>query len=333
MAKRRFGGKSKAWVQISSAGLVPLLWAAGASASTPPPAAPLALSPQAATAASTTEQTRAVANRFLRRMFVDNNVRAAYDENAAENLIQHNPEMGDGLEAHRAFFREKFRKNGPATGWANVINMILVDGDLFAVHHHLYTGPQDSGRVFVDIWRVADGKIVEHWDVIEAIPTTFANNNGVGCGDARDYQSALKAGNTVAQPTCGWPDASARREDSLAVLQSYAGGLKSGNVAAAIERWLSDDYRQHSPLMEDGKAGALAYLGKQFGNRAQAPKMGPSRLIADGNFVLDHRMTTKADGSQTVYVDIFRITNGKISEHWDVKQPVAANQVNPRSMW
>lgn len=295
------------------------------------PAAPVAQ--PASDHAALTAQTRVVANRFLRRMFVDGNVRAAYDENATEGLIQHNPHMANGLEAHRAFFRERFRQAGPDTAWANVVNMILVDGDLFAVHHHLFTGPEDRGRVFVDIWRVAGGKIVEHWDVIEPIPATFANTNGVGCGNARDYRSARALPDPIVHPTCGLPSPTARRDESLAVLQSYAGGLRAGDAAAAVDRWLSADYRQHSPLMEDGKAGAKAFLTRQFGNRQQAPKMGPSRILADGDFVLDHRVTTRADGSQAVYVDIFRITGGQITEHWDVKQPVPAVSANANGMW
>lgn len=36
---------------------------------------------------------------------------------------------------------------------------------------------------------------------------------------------------------------------------------------------------------------------------------------------------------QTVIVDIFRVENGKIAEHWDVMQAVPANSVNPRPMY
>jgi predicted SnoaL-like aldol condensation-catalyzing enzyme len=58
------------------------------------------------------------------------------------------------------------------------------------MHHHAFRGPADPGRVFVDIWRVKDGRIAEHWDVIQAIPATMAHHNGMACGHGDDYASA-----------------------------------------------------------------------------------------------------------------------------------------------
>ncbi len=126
-----------------------------------------------------TEMTRTVAHGFLEQMFVMGDMRGAYDRFVDPNFVQHNPEIGDGIAAHRAFFAEKAKSAGNTGNWANVNNMLLVDGDLFALHHHVFTGPNDLGRVFVDIWRVRKGRIVEHWDVLQEIPANPVNPNSM----------------------------------------------------------------------------------------------------------------------------------------------------------
>jgi len=282
------------------------------------------------------EATRSVAQAFLRRLFVEHDVDGAYADYAQPDFIQHNPNMADGLAGHHAYFDScpKQANGGPAA-WANVNNMLLVDGDLFALHHHVFTGPRDPGRVFVDIFRVQNGKIAEHWDVIQPIPAHMAHHNGMACGKGGDYASARASADTLARPTCGAPDPAARRKASLAVIDAYTKQLKSGDARGAILRWFSPDYRQHSPAIADGIQGAIDYLEHEFGNgAAAAPKAGPSRIIADGDFVLFHRLVTYAGASRpSSNVDIFRVTHGRISEHWDVKQPVPEHAMNKHGMW
>lgn len=310
--------------------LLPLTLALSGQAGAPPQA-----QDQSAHATTNlTESTRAVAHGFLEQMFVIGDMRGAYDRFVDPNFIQHNPEIGDGIVAHRAFFAEKAKLAGNTGSWANVNNILLVDGDLFALHHHVFTGPNDSGRVFVDIWRVRDGRIVEHWDVIQPIPAQQAHRNGIACGKGEDYASARAIGNTLAKPTCGLPDPSSSRSASLKVIDSYAGALRKGDVRAATETWLSPDYRQHSPMIGDGVQGALDFLLAEFGKGVSAmPKMGAIRTIAEGDYVMHHRLTTYADGRETANVDIFRIAAGRISEHWDLKQPVPNEAANRNGMW
>lgn len=51
------------------------------------------------------------------------------------------------------------------------------DGDLVWLHVHSTNGEADRGRAVIDIFRVEDGKIVEHWDVIQGVPAESANDN------------------------------------------------------------------------------------------------------------------------------------------------------------
>jgi predicted SnoaL-like aldol condensation-catalyzing enzyme len=54
---------------------------------------------------------------------------------------------------------------------------LVAEGDLVAVHSHLVRKPGDRGMAVMDIFRLENGKIAEHWNVLQEIPESPANNN------------------------------------------------------------------------------------------------------------------------------------------------------------
>lgn len=88
--------------------------------------------------------------------------------------IQHNPQVADGVAPFKEFidFLKSSRK-----GAFSSIKRVLADGDLVALHVHTKETAESRGRAVVDIFRLEDGKIVEHWDVIQAVPEKSANDN------------------------------------------------------------------------------------------------------------------------------------------------------------
>ena len=90
--------------------------------------------------------------------------------------VQHNPNAADGPEGFRkfiGFLREKFPNS------RSEIKRSFVDGDYVIVHVHAVREPGTRGSAIIDIFKLENGKIVEHWDVAQPIPENPANNNGM----------------------------------------------------------------------------------------------------------------------------------------------------------
>ena len=90
--------------------------------------------------------------------------------------VQHNPTAADGPEGFRkfvAFLREKFPNS------RSDIKRSFVDGDYVILHVNAVREPGTRGSAIVDIFKLENGKIVEHWDVVQPVPETAANKNGM----------------------------------------------------------------------------------------------------------------------------------------------------------
>jgi predicted SnoaL-like aldol condensation-catalyzing enzyme len=88
--------------------------------------------------------------------------------------IQHNPTAADGIEGFKrliAFLKEKFPNS------RSEIKRVIAEGDIVVLHVHSVREPGQRGRAIVDMFRLENGKIVEHWDVIQDIPEKPANDN------------------------------------------------------------------------------------------------------------------------------------------------------------
>ena len=90
--------------------------------------------------------------------------------------VQHNPGAADGIEGFKAFLsflREK-RPN-----YHSDIKRAFADGDYVILHVHNIPEPGVRGRAIVDIFKLENGKVVEHWDVAQDIPEKMPHNNGM----------------------------------------------------------------------------------------------------------------------------------------------------------
>jgi len=89
---------------------------------------------------------------------------------------QHNPVGADGpegLKGFLGFLKSAFPKS------RTEIKRVFADGDYVILHAHSVREPGTLGRAVMDIFKIENGKIVEHWDVIQDIPEKSANSNGM----------------------------------------------------------------------------------------------------------------------------------------------------------
>ena len=92
-----------------------------------------------------------------------------------DRYIQHNPLAADGPQAFIDFVNF-FTTQNPQLFVD--IKRVIAECDLVMTHSHLTLNPSDRGSAVADIFRLdRRGKIVEHWDVIQAVPETSANDN------------------------------------------------------------------------------------------------------------------------------------------------------------
>ena len=87
---------------------------------------------------------------------------------------QHNPGSPDGPEPFVKIVK-MIAKDYPDFRYE--LKRIVAEGDSVVLHSHLILKPGDRGTAVVDIFRLENGKIVEHWDVVQEVPETSANNN------------------------------------------------------------------------------------------------------------------------------------------------------------
>lgn len=101
----------------------------------------------------------------------------------------------------------------------------------------------------------------------------------------------------------------------------------------AVEKYIGANYRQHNPNAVDGPQGVIAYASAYI-KANPLLHMDFKRIIAEGDLVAihSHFKPNPSDRGESI-VDIFRVENGKLVEHWDIVQPVPRNAVNRNTMF
>jgi predicted SnoaL-like aldol condensation-catalyzing enzyme len=98
------------------------------------------------------------------------------DDFFTPDYVQHSPLAASGAQGLKDFL-DWARARSPAA--EHRVKRIFVDGDYVIAHVHVIINPGDTGNAVVDIFRIANGRIAEHWDVAQEVPAKSANTNSM----------------------------------------------------------------------------------------------------------------------------------------------------------
>src|SRR6266581_4493027 len=228
----------------------------------------------------------------------------AIDRFFSEPFVQHDPNIADGLSGLKAFAAEV-----ASSPTANVTTYrTLVDGDIVMLHSK-YEGLRGfAGPVIAfDLFRFADGKIVEHW------------------GGQEREAAPNPSGHTQVDGPTAVVDRD-RTEDNRALVRAFKQEVTVELRFDRVDQFIEgDNYTQHASKVGDGTARMKARVS-EVSKPAASPVLLPRRYLADGNFVL--AVVEARTEPPTANYDLFRVQNGKIAEHWDV-----LSLIPPRDQW
>ncbi|MFJ7624330.1 nuclear transport factor 2 family protein, partial [Rhodococcus erythropolis] len=211
------------------------------------------------------ESNKTIVTDFYELAFNGRQVQQAADRYLGDVYIQHNPTAADGA----AGFVSGIGGYVAATPGLHVeITRVFAEGDLVALQSHTTSAPGDRGQAVFDIFRVDNGKIVEHWDAIQDVPETSANPNTMFDGPT---SSPSRTSEVLERNTA----------NALTFLQL---AFNEGKAAEAADQLIGPTYTQHNPSFADGRDAfvtALAGIEPATGDKATTFP----RTVAEGDFV------------------------------------------------
>ncbi|HYG94110.1 MAG TPA: nuclear transport factor 2 family protein [Nocardioides sp.] len=124
----------------------------------------------------TTTDTKQLVLDFFELAFVQRQPAEAAERYLGQSYTQHNPTAPDGAEVFPTLISGLFSQVPDASFH---LKRAIAEDDLVVLHYNLRMYPDDLGQAVVDIFRVEDGRIVEHWDVMQPVPAESSNDNGM----------------------------------------------------------------------------------------------------------------------------------------------------------
>lgn len=100
----------------------------------------------------------------------------------------------------------------------------------------------------------------------------------------------------------------------------------------AAKPYIGSRYKQHNPLVKDYPEGLKEFIGFLKDNYPQA-RSEIKRVIAEDDYVVLHVHSIRSPNLERAIIEIFRLENGKIEEHWDAIQEIPETSANSNGMF
>ena len=215
--------------------------------------------------------------------------------------IQHNPQTHEGSEGLATLFL-RLSKTSPRV---NIVRAFEDDNFVFAHTEYDFA----SREIGFEVFRFEDGQAVEHWDNIQERhgPNQSGRIMVDGPTEAVDFDLT---------------------ERNRALVKSFVEVLLiDGQLDRLVDFVDVDTYADHNPRLGDGVALLRSALEAKDKGRRRIDYRRIHRILAEGSFVLCVSEGNYG-GDHSAFYDLFRLTKGKVVEHWDTTEKIA-----PRSEW
>jgi predicted SnoaL-like aldol condensation-catalyzing enzyme len=116
-----------------------------------------------------------IVDAFYEEALVHKHVRAAFERFVSSAFVEHKPDVPDGTREATILYLEDLVANLPTARWE--VLRTVAEGDLVALHARFLPTPDAAAYAIADFFRVRDGSIVEHWDVVAGPPKDAPNPN------------------------------------------------------------------------------------------------------------------------------------------------------------
>lgn len=209
-----------------------------------------------------------------------------------DHYTQHNLTAPDGLAGFLGL------QQLVSTGGKSTIHTLrgFQDGEYVFTHTEYSVFGQNL--VGFDVFRFADGKIVEHWDNLQ--PAAAPNAGGHTMTDGPVVATDLD-----------------QTEANKALVRAFVEEIVVKRQRDQLADFFNgDNYIQHNPAIADGVSGLLAAAGALAETGVELKYDKIHLLLGEGNFVFVAREGSLG-GTPTAFFDLFRVENGKLAEHWD----------------
>lgn len=231
----------------------------------------------------------------------------ALDKYIGDRYTQHSTGVADGKEGFLEFFLPFLERN-PVRDIKIV--RAIEDGQYVFLQAHQSLNKGEFFYVTGDFFDTdANDKIIEHWDVIqEEVKETKSGRSMVdGATEVEDLD---------------------KTEENRQLVQGFFDLVLIGGQYDKITDYVSSEtYLQHNPAVADGIEGFQVFAGEMQAQGIQMNYIKVHKLLVQGNFAASLSQVRMNEDDWCI-IDIFRVKDGKIVEHWDVME-----KIGPKETW